>query len=409
VTAVPPILAAAEMKRLMESHFRDADSAARDPARRVAWCTSVGPAELLRALGFALYFPENHGAMLGATRAATDLIGRAGALGYSPEVCSYMTSDIGAFLAGETPLTKAYPGLDGVPRPDVLVYNTNQCREVQDWFLWYGRRLGVPVLGIHSPRGAGEVTREIVDGVAAQFRSLVAPLEEIAGRRLDPARLEEALALSSEAASLWRKVLELGKRRPSPLTFFDGAIHMGPIVVLRGTRDAVDYYRLLLDELTARADARVGGIERESWRLYWEGMPVWGKLRFCADRLAALGACVVASTYCNSWVLDGLDPADPWGSQARVYSSIFIARSEEYKEATLAALAKDYAVDAVLFHDARTCPYNSNNRHGMPQRLRERHGLRSIAFGGDLNDLRCFSDAQFAVQVEALVEMLRAG
>ena len=37
-----------------------------------------------------------------------------------------------------------------MPRPDVLVYNTNQCRDVKDWFMWYGRRLGVPCLGIES-------------------------------------------------------------------------------------------------------------------------------------------------------------------------------------------------------------------------------------------------------------------
>ena len=42
--------------------------------KKTAWCTSVGPAELLHALGYNVYFPENHGAMLGATRMATDLI-----------------------------------------------------------------------------------------------------------------------------------------------------------------------------------------------------------------------------------------------------------------------------------------------------------------------------------------------
>ena len=42
--------------------------------KKVAWCTSVGPAELLRSFGFEVYFPENHGALLGATRTAMDFI-----------------------------------------------------------------------------------------------------------------------------------------------------------------------------------------------------------------------------------------------------------------------------------------------------------------------------------------------
>ena len=102
-----------DVKQVMRDYFVDLGEAARDPARKVAWCTSVGPAEILRALGFEVYFPENHGALLGATRVCGDTIPVANAHGYSPEICSYLTSDIGAALKGITPLTKAY-GLAGL-------------------------------------------------------------------------------------------------------------------------------------------------------------------------------------------------------------------------------------------------------------------------------------------------------
>src|SRR5512137_2979469 len=110
-----------KLRGVMGQYFTDLD---RGPAqgRKTAWCTSVGPAELLRALGFQVYFPENHGAMLGASKMATDLIPLANAHGFSPEICSYLTSDIGAFLKGETPLQKM--GLAGAPKADVLVFNT---------------------------------------------------------------------------------------------------------------------------------------------------------------------------------------------------------------------------------------------------------------------------------------------
>ena len=125
------IRATGEMARLMGEYYHRLDDAAKSADRKVAWCTSVGPAEILRALGFEVYFPENHAAMLGSARMASDLIPYANALGYSPEICSYLTSDVGAYVRGITPLSKAYPGIDSVPRPDVLVFNTNQCREVQ--------------------------------------------------------------------------------------------------------------------------------------------------------------------------------------------------------------------------------------------------------------------------------------
>ena len=72
------------LKQLMASHFYELDEAARRGSHKIAWCSSVGPAELLRSLGFLVYFPENHAALLGATREATDYIPAANAIGYSP-------------------------------------------------------------------------------------------------------------------------------------------------------------------------------------------------------------------------------------------------------------------------------------------------------------------------------------
>ncbi|MFQ5821820.1 MAG: 2-hydroxyacyl-CoA dehydratase, partial [Candidatus Heimdallarchaeota archaeon] len=128
------------LKELMTEYYQELDLAAKNKNEKVAWCTSVGPAELLLAFDFKVYYPENHGAILGTTRTANTYIPVAHAIGYSPEICSYLTSDIGAFLKNETPLLKAY-GIDSVPKPDVLVYNTNQCRDVQEWFSFYARKL----------------------------------------------------------------------------------------------------------------------------------------------------------------------------------------------------------------------------------------------------------------------------
>ena len=79
------------------------DRAQKEGSPKVAWCTSVGPAELLLAMGFDVYYPENHGALLGATRMASDLIPGANAAGYSPDICSYLTSDVGGVYKGSHP------------------------------------------------------------------------------------------------------------------------------------------------------------------------------------------------------------------------------------------------------------------------------------------------------------------
>ncbi len=404
-SATKEIAAGKTLKKVMADHFLELDDAARTGSRKIAWCTSVGPAELLRGMGFLVYFPENHGAMLGATRMATDLIPHANALGYSPDICSYLTSDIGSFLQKKTPLTRAY-NIASVPRPDVLVFNTNQCRDVQDWFSWYGRELGVPVVGIHTHRDIGRIRSYQISDIARQTEDLVPALEEISGAKFEMARFQQALAYSKRTSRLWRACLESSAAVPSPWTFFDSTIHMGPAVVARGTKEAVEYYELLLDELQERVASGVGAVEGERHRVYWEGMPVWGKLRALSEQFASLRTCVVASTYCNSWIFDQLDPENPFESMGRVYTEIFIVRDESYKEEYIRRCFELFKFDGIVFHDAKTCPNNSNNRYGMPERMSGKLGVPVLTINGDLNDLRCYSEEQTKTNIEAFIEQL---
>ena len=398
------IRSTAALGETMGAYYRSLGDAAERKTAPVAWCTSVGPAELLRALGFAVFFPENHSAMLGATRTAGRYMPLAHAQGYSQDVCSYLTSDIGAYLAGETPLSAF--GLSAVPRADVLVFNTNQCRDVRDWFEWYGRQWGAPVIGVRSPRAIDQVTDNDVDGVARQIEALVPTLENVAGMRLDATMLAAAVRRSRECSDLWDSCLRTASHRPAPLTFFDATIHMGPAVVLRGAEEATRYYRELLGELTERASASVEAVPGEALRLYWDGMPVWGRLRSLATTFAGFRTAVVASTYCNSWVFPDLDPADPLRSMARASLELFIARSEGPKEKYLEQMIERYDVDGVVFHDCRTCPNNSNTRYGLPRRLSERLGIPTLILDGDVNDLRCFSDEQAKTNIEGFVEQI---
>lgn len=397
------------MSKIMSDYFYDLHEATTTGQRKVAWCTSVGPAELLRAMGFAVHFPENHGAMLGSTRMSTELIPTANAVGYSPDICSYLTADIGAWMQKTTPLSKAYPGIESVPRPDVLVYNTNQCRDVQDWFTWYSKELGVPALGISSPKNVNEVNEGHIDDVARQIEAMIAPLEAICATRLDVARLRETVALSRECSELWKQVLETAMATPTPLTFFDGTIQMGPAVCLRGTQEAIDYYKVLLAELKQRIADGVGAVDGEILRIYWEGMPVWGRLRQNSDLFAGLRTSVLASTYCSSWIFPSFDASDPIRSMAKAYLELFIVRSDAYKEKYIKAMLEKYQIDGIIYHDAKTCPYNSNNRYGLPQRVEAATGIPSLVLSGDLNDLRCVSDEQTRTNIEAFVEQLQEG
>jgi benzoyl-CoA reductase/2-hydroxyglutaryl-CoA dehydratase subunit BcrC/BadD/HgdB len=292
------------------------------------------------------------------------------------------------------------------PRPDVLVYNTNQCRDVQEWMEYYEREFGVPLFGINTPHGLHEVTDVHVDAATAQIEAMVEPLCEITGQKFDYDRFQEVVELSRMLSTKWKAVLTAAAEIPAPINFFDSTIHMGPAVVMRGDPRAIDYYDLLLTELNDCIAQGIGSVADERYRLYWEGMPIWGKLRDHSEFLAARQTCVVASTYCNSWIFDGFDPKDPFRSMGRAYTEIFIVRSEAWKEAYLRRMFEEYGIQGVVYHDAKTCPSNSNNRYGLPERLEEKTGIPYIVVSGDLNDLRCYSEEQTMTNMEAFIEQL---
>jgi len=393
----PPLKTQSKLKEILADYFQGLKQK-RTP---LAWCTSVGPAELLRSLGFEVYFPENHGALLGTRRLGSKYIPAAAQEGFSTDICSYLTTDIGAFLMGETPL-EGY-GLTSVPTPDVLVYNTNQCREVKEWFSFYGETFNVPVLGIDTPRDIDKADTPLLSYLESSWSEMIPPLEKIAGKTFDLEEFARVVGLSHQACKLWQDFLETNRQVPAGHSFFDHVFMMAPVVVLRGTSTAVSFYEELLKEVTTMNTSSV----KEIHRFYWEGMPIWGKLRFLSELFNRHNINIVTSTYCHSWAFDFTQiPGNPLSSCAKAYADIFITRSQEFKFRYLKEVTERFSIEAVLFHDSKTCPYNTNSRFGLPGRLKKETGLPVFVFYGDLVDIRHFSEEEFTMRLEAFVEQL---
>ena len=114
-----------------------------------------------------------------------------------------------------------------------------------------------------------------------------------------------------------------------------------------------------------------------------------------ACRVLGEEATLVA-TYTNDGTLD---------ERARAYLEIFIIRDEMFKERYITEMIQRYQVNGILFHDSKTCPNNSNNRYGMPERL-QKLNIPNIPLHADLNDLRCYSEEQGRTNIEAFMEQL---
>jgi len=333
-------------RRLMTAYYL----VAKHPSwfgKKVAWVTSGGPVEPLYAMGVLPFYPENYGAMCGASRISVSLCEAAEHKGYSRDLCSYALSDIGVSLTGKGPLGK-------LPKPDFLVCGNNICGTVIKWYEVQARALNVPIFFFDTPFIHDEMKGHTLKYVQGQMRDYVTFLERQLRRPFSEEKFQRVGLLSFEAIKLWKEILDLTRKRPAPLTAFDAFIHMAPIVTLRGTRWALWYYRKLKKEIEERVKKKLGAFAREEIRLIWDNIPIWYDIRNLSNILSSQGAVLVADTYTSAWALDEIDVNDSLNSLAEAYATIHLNQGLSYKIQKMVNLIESYGAHGFIMHSNRS-------------------------------------------------------
>jgi benzoyl-CoA reductase/2-hydroxyglutaryl-CoA dehydratase subunit BcrC/BadD/HgdB len=395
----PPLQIDPRTKELIYRHYLAGRYA--EGARKVAWVTSGAPSEMLKALGFYVYYPENHGAVCGVRRAVLEIATQAEQAGYSIDLCSYARTDIGSVLSGRTPVGR-------LPRPDLLMACTNICQTVLGWYRVLAEHFRAPLILIDTPFIYKEAGQHALTYVQRQIEEAVVVAERIAGKALDEGRLRQVVRCSRVASLLWAEILERAAQRPSPISVFDQFIHMAPIVEMRGEAYTVDFYAALLKEVDRRIARGVGAVKVEKKRLLWDNLPVWYRLRWLAELLGERGAALVASTYTNAWaeLADMIDPERPLESAARTYMHPILNQGTGHKLAVMVEMAAKYGLDGAILHSDRSCKPYSIGQDDQRDRLIHEHGLPALLLEADHNDPRAFSEEQTANRLAAFLEML---
>ena len=397
----PPLSVSPWLKELISKHYLAGRYA--NGYRKVAWVTSGAPVEPLIALGFLPIYPENHAAVCGIRRVAEEYCIVAEEAGYSPDLCSYARTDIGAALSGLTPVGR-------LPRPDLLVACTNICQTVLLWYRVLADHFGVPLVVIDTPFIYERATEHMLRYVERQIEASIEVAERVAGRSLAPADLHRVTRLSRDACELWREVMARGRARPAPITAFDEFIHMAPIVEMRGEAFTVDYYAAMLAELDQRVERGVGAVIDERKRLIWDNLPIWPKLRYMSELLASHGVALVASTYTNAWgeLADMIDPDNPIGSAAKIYTHPILNQGTGHKLATIRDMVEEFSADGVILHSDRSCKPYSVGQMDQRDRLGNDVGVPALLLEADHNDPRSFSEEQSNTRITAFLEMIGA-
>ena len=389
-----------KMKELMTNYYIEAKTTKERP---IAWLTSGAPVEFIFAMEAIPIYPENYAAMCAANHQSIELMEAAEAAGFSQDICAYARTDFGADITQGGPAA-------GLPPPHFLLCSTNICKTVIKWYEVVARKYDVPLFIADTPFLHEGLNKDLIAYTIAQFKDLQGFLSEFLGRPFERDRFHEVLALSHEAADYWKKTLYLGKTVPAPFNSLDSFIHLGPIVTLRGTEECVDYYKLLYEEVADRADKKIGSIPEERYRVLWDNLPVWFKMRRLEKFFEEKKCTLVVTTYANSWggysnyQLD--EGGDPYELLAASYLNVYINWGFEERIKYLAELMDEFSLTGFIMHSNRSCKPNSVGMYRLQEEVSRVTGRPGVVIEADQNDPRVYSDAQVETRLEAFIESM---
>lgn len=392
---------ARRMREIMTEYYIDAKSA-RQTGKKVAWITSGGPVEPLIVMDAIPVYPENYGAMIGASHMGGDLCEKAEALGYSSDLCSYARADIACAREDGGPI-------GGLPRPDMLICCNNICGTVLKWYEVQARYFGVPLFIFDTPFCHTEFPDVARKYVRSQLDEYVAFLEQTCKKDFDTNRSMEVGRLSLEGQRLWQAVLDTAACRPAPMTAFDAFFFLALIVTLRGTQTVVDFYQELLTEMKERIEQGIGAIENERYRILWDNLPIWYRLKWLSDTFASHGASLVADTYTTAWCgsMKYIDENNFFDSMAEAYTRIYLNIGIDEMEKSILSMIDKYEVDGVVMHSNRSCKPYSFGQYDIQRAIRERKGIPCMMLESHMTDERSFSESQAQTRIDAFMEMIR--
>lgn len=395
------IKAVARMREIMTAYYMEAKMA-EGIGKKVAWITSGGPVEPLIVMDVIPIYPENHGAMIGASKMGADLCEKAEIMGFSGDLCSYARADISCAPINAGPI-------GGLPKPDMLICCNNICGTVLKWYEIQARYFKAPLFILDTPFCHTEFTKEAQQYVLKQLYEYIAFLEKYCGKPFDYDKMKEVGRLSVQGQRLWRAVLDTAAHKPAPLSAFDAFFHLAMIVTLRGTQIAVDYYTELLSEMKERINAGIGAIQNERYRLLWDNLPIWYRTKWLSEKFASYDACLVADTYTSAWcgVLKYIDENDFLTSIAEAYSRIYLNIGIDQMADEILSMVDRYDVNGIVMHSNRSCKPYSLGQYDIQKIIRKKRGIPSLIIEADMVDERSFTESQIETRIDAFMEVIR--
>ncbi len=402
---------------------------AKQEGRLVCWYEGVAINPLMQAADVSWVHGEAWSALLAARNNEVKPQQAAENRGYLKELCSYARTHIGCGVMAQRreeqdsgTFADALAGgqlAERVPVPDFFISAYPYCSTGQQWdemlFRLFGKK--VPVFNISIPWVwgnkpdarylSGAEFKDATQFIVRQLRECIKFIESRTGRPYDFDKLCEIMAYTKEAGRLRMEAMALCRAKPAPASFFDWTTSLAPVNFVAGGPAIVDYFRKVKEEIEIRITARVGTIPRERYRLFWDGIMNWNKIGWLANKFAGMDAAMVAGRYTHMGFWhehECIDVKDPLEGMAINYLVCPINLSAPLMVEQIVRLCREYEIDGLVLHAARTCRAFSNPQFLIAEAVQKQLGLPVAMIEGDMVDESFYKDELINSRVEAMLE-----
>ncbi len=361
------------------------------PDSFVAWRTSFVPSEIFFPLDIVPFPAETVMAMFANSRLAADLLGIAEENHCSRDACSFLRGTIGASIANI------------LPTPDFLICTSLYCDGSAKTFYSLSKRYNKPYFFIDIPY---EYDLDYsVKYVASQLESIMKEMARIMGKSLDYDKLSQAIRYANEARDYFEAVSKLRQTAPSPMLGGEAIDYASMLSHIWGSKEAVDLYKMLYDELKEKVDNKKGALGEEKYRLLWRQLrPYYTDEIFKYLELENKAIIVFEEANYIHW--DRMDPDDPFISLAKkLLSNPPLGPFKRWRDVSLKFI-DDYKVDGVVEFAQWGCRHLNSGTQILKEEIRDM-GIPFLVLDGDCVDRRDYSWAQFKTRIDAFLEILQ--
>ena len=367
------------------------DFFSKDTTKPLVWRNLFYPTEILNAFGCRIRTLETYAALFGRRpEFVKQTLGKAAQKGFDQQTCSFL---------------RMLEGME-LEKPDFAVSTAQPCQQGERIFADLTRTYGIPECFYSLQTPISGHSRSAVEMIADGLQESVSEMEKAFGRKLDPAKLEEACVLSNEAAALAKKCAELRFTSP-PLVRGSEAIYNAVVFSqLWGTKDLVEIQKAYLDELQMKKEwAEKRYAIEDTHRLLWLHLPPFYDTKHL-DYIEKTCNAPIVFEETNFVAWDPLDPKDPYRSLAKkLLQSGFLDPSLRVEYVKKAIPAGSFNGVILYTHGFGRCSLADRSLTKLLRETLDEIGVPLLALEGDCMDASidpCSTITKIASFVEAL-------